>query len=263
MKKRPIVALIAIASLSSAALAEAPAGLDPRELIAKSIDATGGKEKLLSVKSMSVTGTVAMPAQDIKGTIEMHRAPGKAVVTIAIPDITSVRSGFVGDVAYESSELLGSRLLNDTEKRRLLDGLDPQAQFDRVNNMKDLKAEPDGKIGDIDVIKISGTNVDGDAEAHWIDAKKYLTLKSQVVIHSQMGKMPATIEFGEFKTIDGITLATVMKQNAVGTQMIATLSDIKINNEIPDATFAIPAEVQKLIDKQANKPAATRPAEKP
>jgi len=256
--KRGIVAAMLL-TLASLTRADAPPVLDAKAVVEKSIDAAGGKEKLSAVKSMTVAGTIAMPAQAINGTLTLFRAPGKAVVIVEIPGITTVRSGIVGDVAYESSELLGSRLLGEVEKRRLLDGMDPQAQFDRLGELKDMKVEAAGKIGDADVWKLSGVNAEGDAETHWIDAKTFLTLKSEMVIQHLMGKIPATIDFSDFKTIDGITFPTVMKQQAAGANVISTLADIKINPDIPDATFALPPDVQKLVDKQSKKPAATQP----
>jgi hypothetical protein len=235
-------------------LADAPTvAPEPKALIEKSIESAGGREKLNAIKSMSIDGEISMPAQNINGTMQVYMKPDKASIVADLPGIGQIKSGINGDIAYEVSDIMGARLLSDDEKKQLLDGMNPDDQFDRYLDLKDAKVTGPEKVGESQAWKLTGKNESGDEESHWIDIKSYRALKSTMVMNHQMGKIPVQMSFSDYKEIDGIPFPSTITNTVGPATMVMKLKDVKINPEIDDAKFELPAEVKKLAERQKKK----------
>ncbi len=234
---------------------------DADTLINKSIEAAGGKEAMLAIKSMSLKGTISMPAQKISGTVEVLRKADKSLLLAEIPGIGQIRSGIDGDIAYEHSDIMGSRLLSDDEKEKLLDGMDPQSQINHFNDLKDKTVIGPEQVGDNMAWVLSGITKKNDKETHWIDTKTFLTLKSDMSITVQMGKMRGVSEMSDYKTVDKITMPMTIKQTVGPASVVLEFTEVKINPEIDDAKFTLPDEVKKLVEQaKAAKTSTSQPA---
>ena len=245
-----ICAFAALTTLQVARADAPPVAPEPKALIEKSIESAGGREKLSAIKSMSISGEISMPAQNINGTLQVHIKPEKASIIADLPGIGQIKSGIDGDIAYEVSDVMGARLLSEDEKKQLLDGMNPDDQFEKYLKLKDMKVTGPEKVDDSEAWKLTGTNESDDEESHWIDTKTYRALKSKMVINHQMGKMPVEIHFKDYKTIDGIPFPSTISNTVGPATMVMKLNDVKINPEIEDAKFTLPPEVKKLVEKQ-------------
>jgi hypothetical protein len=231
---------------------------DVQTLVDQSIAAAGGKDKILAIKNLSITGDVTVPGQGIDGTVEVYRKPGKVLMVTKIPQIGEIKMGIDGDVGYQTSDMLGARLLTDVEKKQLLAGMDPQEGLTRFSKMKDLVVTGPEKLGDTRAWKINGLSETGEPESHWLDVKTHQTLMTAMMVNSNGSSIPVSATFSDFKTIDGVTMPTTIRQNMGIMSMVLTLKEIKLNPELADEKFAVPDDVKKLHE-QANPKAAPQP----
>ncbi len=231
---------------------------DIQTLVDQSIAAAGGKDKILAIKNLSITGEVTVPGQGIDGTVEVYRKPGKVLMVTKIPQIGEIRMGIDGDVGYQTSDMLGARLLTDVEKKQLLAGMDPQEGLTRFSKLKELVVTGPEKLGDARAWKINGLSETGEPESHWLDVKTHQTLMTAMMVNSNGSTIPVSATFSDFKTIDGVTMPTTIRQNMGIMSMVLTLKEIKLNPELADEKFAVPDDVKKLHE-QANPKAAPQP----
>lgn len=246
-----VLACAFVLTATQTALADAPpVAPEPKALIEKSIESAGGREKLNAIKSMSISGEITMPAQNINGTMQVYMKPDKAAIIADLPGIGQIKSGINGEIAYEVSDIMGARLLSDDEKKQLLDGMNPDDQFDRYLELKDAKVTGPEKVGESHAWKLTGKNQSGDEESHWIDTTSYRALKSTMVMNHQMGKIPVEMSFSDYKEIDGVPFPSTITNTVGPATMVMKLKDVKLNAEIDDAKFVLPPEVKKLAEKQ-------------
>src|ERR1043166_2817169 len=119
----------------SAAKAELPPA---KEIVERFVKEMGGKEVYQKHKSQHAKGTVEMPAQQIKGSLEVFAAePNKMLVKINLPGTGPVTTGYDGEVGFMVNPLLGPMLLEG----KMLDQISSQADFDHVlHNAEDYKS---------------------------------------------------------------------------------------------------------------------------
>lgn len=228
-----------------------PAILDPQTLIDRCLDASGGKDKLRSIQSLQMRGTIQMPDQNLQGTLQIWLKPDRALILSELPGIGQIRSGIYDQVAYELSDITGARLLNQTEKKQLVDGLNPDNQFQRFRELRDPRVTGPETLGNRQVWQLSGTTPDGDIESHWIDTQTFYLLKSRVKLHHQMGKIPVEMTFDEYKSFDGIPFPQVVTQRAGPATLRMQMTDIVLNPTIDDSVFALPDEIKQLIEQSS------------
>ena len=121
-----VVFLAAAVSAQQPAPVAGPApGVSPeaRAIVARHRAALGADDP--SVTSMRATGTLAMPAQGISGTVEIIAArPNKTLLKATIPGIGSLESGFDGERGWSVDPIMGPALLTGAALE--------QAKFDAV-----------------------------------------------------------------------------------------------------------------------------------
>jgi len=119
-------------------------------VIARYIEATGGKAAYDKVHNSVSTGRMMMPAQGINGKITMYEAePGKNYTSVDIPGIGLVEDGTDGTVAWEKSALQGARIKTGDEKAFAIRTADSQSKY--INLKKYYKS-----VETIDMDQIDG-----------------------------------------------------------------------------------------------------------
>src|SRR6185503_7751965 len=149
------------AAILLVALPSAVAAQSADEIITKSIAASGGRAAMQKIKSRKMTGTItlATPAGDIAGTIEMlNVAPNKSRVLINA-DLTAVGAGpltldqrFDGSVGYILDTLQGNRDMTGNQLDNMRNGSFPHPFL----NYKELGISA----------KLEGKETVGDREAY-------------------------------------------------------------------------------------------------
>lgn len=226
-----------------------PDAPDPSTLIDRCRQAAGGKEKLESVRSIHMTGTIEMPEQNLRGTLQVWLKPDRALILAELPGIGQIRSGVYDQVAYELSDITGARLLDQTEKKQLMDGLNPDTQFQRFVDLQEPRVSGPETLGNRRAWKLSGKTSDGDTEFHWIDTQTFYPLKSRITLHHQMGKLVVDMTFDDYKSVEGIPFPSVITQQTGPAVLRMQMTDIVLNPTIDDSVFTLPHEIKQLIER--------------
>jgi len=252
-------------ALACAAVASARAELTGRQIIEKFVEATGGNDAYAKLKTRSSTGTFAIPAQNMSGQITLlQKAPDQMQMTGQIAGITFAR-GFDGRVAYEVNSAIGARIIEGDERDLVRQQalMNPLAGIDELVTAIDNVGTED--LNGREAHKVEMTMTGGQQVTEWFDVESSLLSRLHMAIDSLAGPLEITIDFGDWREIDGVKLPFKLEQkiDPMGIEQTIQFTEIKNNPEIPAEKFALPQEVKDLLEDTgapATQPATTPPA---
>lgn len=97
----------------------------PHEVIARHVEAIGGLEANLAVRSRRATGTMELPEHGLRGIFSLSSAaPDRRVVELMIPEIGAFRQGYDGVVGWSIDPLVGARVLEGRELEERVEDAD-------------------------------------------------------------------------------------------------------------------------------------------
>jgi hypothetical protein len=247
------------------------------EILAKSLEATGGKETWSKITSMESKGSMEIPAANIKGPMHtLMAAPNKTIMRMELAGFGSLTTAFDGTVGWSSDPTGGARILEGEERdliareAEILKNPDPMARWDSV------KTIGEGEFGGFDCWKLEATR--GDTKSIlWFEKSTGLARGSESTVATQMGDIPVKSvlqTYTEYKGDFGaVKLATRTEASQMGQKMVATIDTVTFNAVAADA-FALPKEVQELLkpeptedeelgEEMDGEAPAAAPAEKP
>jgi zinc protease len=218
-------------------------------VIAKYIEATGGKAAYEGIHSSVSIGKMSMPAQNIEGKVTMYEAePAKNYTAVEIPGIGLVEDGTDGTIAWEKSALQGARLKTGDEKAFAIRSANSQTKY--ANLKKFYKSIETTGVEDINgkpCYKVVQTPFEGKPEISYYDSSTGLLLKETGTMASPMGEVPFETEVSDYRKEGAILMPHKLTQSFVGQKMEIVIESAKFNTDIPKDRFDIPAEIKALI----------------
>lgn len=270
MPVRTVALMLFLAPLCCPAVVGADEPKTADDVIAKYIEAIGGREKLDSVKSMRVTGkTVVGGGMEAPLTVEFKR-PNKVRVEFSFQGMTGVQA-FDGETGWSIMPFMGR---TDPEKMPpdQLKMIDDQADMDGPlvdYKKKGHEVELVGKddIEGTEAYKLKITKKDGAVEYHFLDAEYFLPIQVKGKYKMQGTELEYTVVPGDYKEVNGLLFAHSIEQRMGamgGTTM--TFEKVEINVKLDDDRFTMPevkkAETPKAdTEKDAAEKKETKPAE--
>jgi zinc protease len=216
------------------------------------IEATGGKAAYEKLKNRVVTGTIEIPAANIKGKTKVYQAPPNKFAMVAeLGPAGEVRRVSDGTKAWEVSTVGGDRELAGDEKDAFL----READFYKELHWKELnsKVECVG-IEDVDgkpAYKLVLTPKSGKPTTEYYDKTSHLLVKEASTAPSPMGEVQVEEFPTDYKAVDGVLFPFKVTQKVLTQEIVLTLTEIKHNVELPDNAFKRPAGADEPAKKKA------------
>jgi len=248
---------VALAALFVAPVyAQAPAKPAPaveklpeaRAIIDAHVKAIGGRQALMSYKSMHSMATISMPANGISGPMEIWATaePQRTLVKMTITGVGEIMEGFDGTHAWSINPMTGPMLKTGTELA--------EAKFDGDfrNDIRDPKKYPTVKTlekTEFDgrpCYKVQLTRSDGGQDVDFYDVATGLRAGSQNMRMTPMGPMTTVSVESDYKKVGKLLIAMKMSQKVMGIEQIITLSTVEYDKVDP-AVFEPPAAIKALI----------------
>jgi zinc protease len=218
-------------------------------VLAKFIEATGGRAEYAKIHTTISTGRLEMPAQGIKGTITIYELePAKQYSVAEIPGIGTMEEGTDGVIAWEKSALQGARLKTGEEKAAALRAANSETKF--LDWKKYYKSVENTGMADVDgkaCYKVVLTPLEGKPETEFYDKSSGLLIKETGLIASPMGEVPVETIVSDYRKEGNLLMPHKLKQGVIGQQFEITIESIKLNAEIPKDRFDPPADVKALV----------------
>ncbi|MGB2988068.1 MAG: hypothetical protein WBE26_19540 [Phycisphaerae bacterium] len=216
------------------------------EVIAKHIEAMGGRKALDSVKTMRMAGKSIMGGgMEAPLTIEFKR-PNKVRVEFTFQGMTGIQA-FDGKTGWFIMPFMGK---TDPEKMSSdqVEAIEDQADFEGPlvdYKKKGHQVELIGKeeFEGSDAYKLKITKKGGAVEYHYLDAEYFLTTKMKGKRKFQGTEIEYEIGFGDFKKVGGLMFPHSIQQGSMGAGAMV-FEKIEVNVKLPDDRFTMP-EIKK------------------
>jgi outer membrane lipoprotein-sorting protein len=215
------------------------------EIVAKSISARGGSEKIKAVQSERLTGSISF-GPDAEGAllVEMKR-PGKMREQVTADGKSMIRTTD-GASGWVLNQFAGSSVpepLSADEMRTM----SQKADFDRP--LLDYKAKGrqieligKEKVDDKDAYKLKITLKDGQVRYDYIDVVTYQEIKWEGKIVTSGKEVEAVSYFSDYRNVDGVMYPFLIESETSGSssKQKITFEKIETNPALDDSRFSKP-----------------------
>jgi hypothetical protein len=232
-------------------MAQAAAAQTADEIVEKHLAAIGGRAALskLTSRSMAGTITIATPAGEFSGPIEiMNQAPNK-VRTLINLDLTAVGAGkitidqrFDGVTGYAIDTLQGNRDITGDQLEGMRNGFFPTPFLNYKQNGVGIELTGKEKVGDREAYALIVKPKTGPSSKNYIDATSFLMIRQVVTADiPPVGTLEQTTDFSDEKEIDGIKIAHKIVSSSSAQNFTVTISKVQHNGALDQTLFAKPA----------------------
>lgn len=255
---------------SAGAAAPQPASAEPTDalpkaeaILAKAVEAVGGKEKLDGVESFHYVGDVTIVGQGISGEVELWWKSGDFYTTQEIPGIGLIEEGKLGEEIWSRDPITGLRKLegDEAEQHRWASSLMLAADWQRYFE----KAETIGERT-IDGKKAYDVRLSADSGAEVVltfDAESGLQLEQKFEQVTPLGKAPITAKMEDYRDVDGIKIAFKQVTDTSLAKAEQTIRELDLGAEVDTSKFGMPGHGEEVVKGSDVKPEEKRPTMMP
>jgi hypothetical protein len=245
----PMVAA-AQAKAPSAAKEKGEVALPPaKEVIAKYVKALGGRDAILKYTSTHVKGNFEVPAQGIKGSLEVFAAkPDKLKVKIDLPGVGVALYGHDGKVGWSIDPVLGPMVLDGKRLDQLKKEANYYSALHDENDYKSMETVEIVQFEGKECHKLKLVRQSGEESTEYYDTKTGLLIGLTAAQESPLGSMTVTSIASDYKKFGNLLMATKTTQKIAGLQQVMTVETVEYN-KVTDAEFELPAQIKALVTK--------------
>ena len=221
-------------------------GQTPDELVNKYIEARGGLQKIKSVTSMRMTGSMNMANLEVPITMLMKR-PNSVRMEFTVKGSTGIRA-FDGTAGWTLMPFLGTPgpvAVTGSELRDLQDQADIDgALVDYTAKGNKLELAGKEKVNGADTFKLKVTRSSGGVEWIYLDAGTYLDIKEDATHTIQGAEREVETFINDYRDVDGLKFPFAVQsgvKDAPDQQQKLAIDKVEINVPLDPALFHMPA----------------------
>jgi hypothetical protein len=222
--------------------AEAPAADLPEatEVLAKSIDAVGGKAAIDAIDSSYTESKTEIKAQGLTVATKVWSKGESFYVESDMPGMGLSQVWKKGDEIWSKDPINGMRKLEGKEAAQAMWSSDPvlaanwNKYFDKAQTVRF------SKDGDRQLVEVELTGKDGEALTLLFDAETYMPAGQSFKQETPMGSMPIRITYSDFREVGGVKVAfkSVSDMQVVSAEQIT--EKYEVNVKVDDKKFNPP-----------------------
>jgi outer membrane lipoprotein-sorting protein len=221
------------------------------EIIEKHLAATGGRAALGKLTSRAAKGSIIIGTQvgDLAGTLEVYsKVPNKSRTFVKL-DLSKLGVGevisdqrFDGTTGYQIDTFNGNREITGGQLDAMKNGAFPTPLLSYKENGVSASLLEREKVGDKQAYVLLFTPKVGPAMRAFIDAQSFMVVKTVMTVNVPQvgGDIEQVVEFSDFRDVDGVKVAFVTTSTNSLQTIKATITEVKHNIEIDDASFVRP-----------------------
>jgi outer membrane lipoprotein-sorting protein len=212
------------------------------ELVAKNLAARGGEDKLKSLNSMKITGTIAFQGMQMPMTL-LTKRPNKMRQEVSVQG-QSIVQAFDGETVWAANPMMGpgAKPMEGAQA----DALKTQALFDGPLVGYKERGDTVEVVGPAEVEgakawKLKISRKDGRAMHIFLDATTFLERQWSVTMEQNGLTMGLDTIIGDYQPVEGVQVARTMRTVMDG-QPMATLKidTVEYNVPVDDGVFVMP-----------------------
>jgi hypothetical protein len=224
------------------------------------IEVTGGRAALEKRHNQVQRGTVEIASVGLKGNVTIYEAePNKNRATFELAGIGKIESGTNGEVAWENNPLQGPRIKQGPELAESLRDSTFNAElfwqklYAKVETMGIETTEGH------ECYKVVLTPKEGNPTTEYFDRKSGLLVKTSATRTTSMGQITGEVLYDDYRKDGDILAPHKLIQRAASQEFQIQLQSVEANADLPKDIFALPPEIQALLNKSNPAPAKAAP----
>jgi outer membrane lipoprotein-sorting protein len=230
--------------LLAATLAAPTAAQTVDEIVAKSLEARGGLERLRAVRTVRMTGRMSMGPSEVPMVVEIKRpASLRREITVegslAVQAYDGTTAWGIAPMGAGQAEALPAEAAKEMRDQADLDGplVDSAAKGVRVELVGRAKVE--GR----EAYELKVTRRSGDVEHDFLDARSYLPVRVEARRTVRGAEVELESTIGDYRESGGILWPYSITNSVKGRpeRQTITVEKIEVNPPIDDARFKMPA----------------------
>ncbi|MFC1652908.1 DUF620 domain-containing protein [Planctomycetota bacterium] len=212
-------------------------------MVDRCIAALGGREAMLKIQNTKVTGTIEIEELKMSGTFLIYQArPNKAYVKLDIERMGITERGTDGEVFWERRPSLPLRFLAGKELDiHLLSAYFDETHYDDI--FRDVVYEGTESVEGQECYRVVLTSHQSDPVIIYYSKVSGLPMKTELRIHRGAGILTTSEHYSrDFRAIAGVKLAYLLREHAMGIDVVQRVQDIQINIALPEGIFSPPPD---------------------
>lgn len=210
-------------------------------VLAKYLDAIGGKKANEKIKSRTAKGTVELAPMGIKGTFENYAAaPNKSFSKISLAGIGDLLDGFDGTNGWAINPIQGNRDKSGEElaQAKIANTFNRDANFSKLYPKMEVTGIE--KVGDSDAYVVVATPANLPPDTFYFDTKSGLLVRQDTTAIAPEGRTPGKTFFEDYREVDGVKVPFKTRSVLPQFEVVTTFTEVKNNVAIEDSKFNKP-----------------------
>jgi hypothetical protein len=233
------------AQTSAAASSSLPTG---RAVIDRYVQAIGGRDAVLRHKTIRSVGTFEMPAAGVKGDLTVvQAAPNRMALTMNIPGMGQMNTGFDGTTGWSINPMQGPRLLEGKELEQIREDSGPGATLRGPDRVRSAETVELTTMGGHSCYKVRIISVSGRESFDCYSPETGLLVGMTQRQESPMGTVEVTTLFSDWKEFGGLKTPTRLRQQMMGQEQILTIDRLEFDRPEDAKAVELPEQVKPLV----------------
>jgi len=216
------------------------------EIIAKSIQARGGMDKIKAVRSIRSSGIMSLGGgMEAPGSLTQKR-PNMARLEFTVQGLTAIQA-YDGRDAWQIMPFMGKKdpeLMSADEKKEMEEDADIDGDLvDYASKGSKVELLGKDKVEGTDVYKLKVSLKNGDVKTIYLDADSFLEIKEETKRTVRGTEREIESSLGDYKEVNGLMFPFAIESGLKGSQETEklTISKIELNVPVDDTIFKMPA----------------------
>ena len=234
------------------------------DIIAKHIEAMGGKDKIDAVKTIKMTGTMLIQ-EGLTAPISMLvKVPDQVRMEFTVQGLTAVQA-YDGKSGWNVMPFTGKKdpeAMSADDTKELEDQADiwPLVDYKAKGNQVELLGKD--KVEGTDAYKLKLTRKSGDISTVYLDADNYIEIKDEEKRMVRGTEREIETSLADYREVNGIMFPFAVESSQKGSpeKQKLTIDKVEFNVPVDEATFKMPATAPAPASKpDTAKPEAKKP----
>ena len=221
-----------------------------RAIIDRYVQAIGGRDAVMRNKSIRYMGSFELPAAGVKANLTVvQAAPNKMAVTIDVPGMGQMLTGFDGTVGWSINPMQGPRVLEGKELEQLRDDAGPSAMLRPADRIRAAETVELTTMNGQPCYKVKITYHSGRESFDCYSSETGLLVAMTSTQESPMGSVQVTSFFDDWKEFGGFKTATKVRQQMLGQEQVMTIDRVEFNAPEDAKAIEVPEQIKPLVRK--------------
>lgn len=211
------------------------ADISAEDVIAKYVEAVGGKAAIDKVESYKTEGVMSMMGQNVNILVAFKK-PSNVATHITMGDMVIQKIIYDGKTLKMSGMQGEKELTEGAEVDEMKNNAGLCNEQNYIANGYQLSVEGVEPVNGKDayVLKVNKGKV---SMTEYYDVESGLKVKTVATVEGPQGEIQQVTEISDYKEVDGVKVPFLMKQNMMNMATTTTLTSVEINKPIDESLF--------------------------